>query len=448
MVLAAVTHHSFGKVGTTHAALRGQKQGTRTVQGEEHELHHTAKFRTTPLPAGGRPAPLSEVAGWQVKVARHTEQLIDDLPYVQILDAPVPQMVDSAMDFFRRLDLPVPEQVIDVPMISSSSCPSRAVLNEPQVVEQLVEVPTLLSVAVLQQRTAEQLAYIPVPRGRGQGFLPELSSTAISSSGKRISERTVERIVDISPGGGLGHGSSSSAGPADEDFIGVFRTFPQRKKSATRPPHSGSALPPHSSPWTPPAYDVSMGRVEEQAKRWQETQQQASEALERARLLQDQASKRRKRKKRRKRRLPKSSSHSSLRRARRRHLAVAMSGFAGYSSSCSVLLCCWQPQDARHHGRYVPHGQLCCEEAAPVVDAGLACTRLLLLVFHLALCSFSCRQAKVLGISAGMEQKDSYVAYLWPRSLSFQGSGMCVAGFPGDDLARCVPFCGGNAQDA
>ena len=44
-------------------------------------------------------------------------------------------------------DLPVAEQVIDVPMISSSSCPFRAVLNEPQVVEQLVEVPTILSPA-------------------------------------------------------------------------------------------------------------------------------------------------------------------------------------------------------------------------------------------------------------------------------------------------------------
>ena len=187
--------------------------------------------------------------------------MIDVSPYVQILDAPVPQVEDHALEFFRR-DLPVAEQVIDVPKISSSSCPSRTVLNEPQVVEQLVEVPTLLSVAVLQQRTAEQLASIPVPRGRGQGFLPEQSSTAISSSGKRISERTVERIVDISPGGGLGHGSSSSAGPADEDFTGVFRTFPQRKKSATRPPHSRSALPPHLSPSTPAAQLESQEEAE------------------------------------------------------------------------------------------------------------------------------------------------------------------------------------------
>ena len=114
--LATVTHHSFGKVGTTHAALRGHKQGTRTVQGEEHELYHAAKFRTTPLPPGGRPAPLSEVAGWQVKVARHTGQLIDDLPYVQILDTPVPQMVDSAMDFFVAWTCRLPSRLSTCPL--------------------------------------------------------------------------------------------------------------------------------------------------------------------------------------------------------------------------------------------------------------------------------------------------------------------------------------------
>ena len=57
-------------------------------------------------------------------------------------------------------------------------------------------------------RVPEQIIDTPVPRGRGHGFLPEQSSTAISS-GKRISQRTVEQIVDIpSSGGGLAHGSS------------------------------------------------------------------------------------------------------------------------------------------------------------------------------------------------------------------------------------------------
>ena len=54
------------------------------------------------------------------------EHLADLPPLVQILDAPVPQVVGSAMDFFRCLDLPVAEQVTDVPMVSSSSCSSRA----------------------------------------------------------------------------------------------------------------------------------------------------------------------------------------------------------------------------------------------------------------------------------------------------------------------------------
>ena len=45
---------------------------------------------------------------------------------------------------------------------------------------------------------------------------------------------------------------------------GFFAPFPQINKSATHPPHSGSALPPHSSPWTPAAYDASMVLEEEE----------------------------------------------------------------------------------------------------------------------------------------------------------------------------------------
>ena len=137
-----------------------------------------------------------------------------------------PQMVDYVADALRILDFPIAEQVIEVPKISCSPCPSRSPIPEPQSAELLVEVQTVLS----PLRIAEQIVDTPVPRGRGQGFLPEHSSTAISSSGKRISERTVEQIVDISPGGGLGQGSSSSAGPAYEDFTGVFSHISTRKK--------------------------------------------------------------------------------------------------------------------------------------------------------------------------------------------------------------------------
>ena len=113
-------------------------------------------------------------------------------------------------------------------------------------VEQLVEVPTVLTPTLIAVQIAEQIVDTPVPRVCDQGSLPGQSSTTSLSSGKRISERiieqivdfpeqTVEQIVDTSLGVGLGQGSSSPAGPADEDFIGVFRTFPRGKKVRVPP---------------------------------------------------------------------------------------------------------------------------------------------------------------------------------------------------------------------
>ena len=189
-VLATVTHHSFGKVGTTHAALWGQKQGTRTVQGEEHELYHTAKFRTTPLPTGGRPAPLPEVAGWQGRLEQH---VLEDLGSMQILDLPVLQVVEQPEEvgsFFRNFVPAFAEQVIEVPKLALPVCAvQRAALPEPQLVEQLVEVPTVLTYSLLQQRTAEQIVVTPVPHGRGrdargglQGLSQGQGSTAVSGA--------------------------------------------------------------------------------------------------------------------------------------------------------------------------------------------------------------------------------------------------------------------------
>ena len=249
---------------------------------------------------GGRPAPLPEVAGWQERIQRHTgEQMIDDLPYVQILDAPVPQVVDSAMDFFRRLDLPVAEQVIDVPMISSSSCSSRAVLREAQMAEQLVDVPIQHIVELLLQHpvdipvlqvgvsgggqqgflsgqgsVGEQIVDIPAS-GRGVsgsllGFHPEQCSTAPYFRVERISERIVEQTVAVGdfssraprrggPRGGLPPVQGSAVdfsvplGDADE---GVFRTFLGVKKCAKVGAHSRSELAAHSSSSTPGADGV------------------------------------------------------------------------------------------------------------------------------------------------------------------------------------------------
>ena len=156
---------------------------------------------------------------------------------------------------------PDPEQVIEVPKILPLDVPMRAALRVTQLVEQLMEVPTILSYSSLLERTVEQHVDILVPGGGGgsssglQGFSSGQRSTA-SPSRKRISERIKEQIVDPVSRGGL-HGSSSSHSPAgdeeraDEPGKGFFALFPQiRKKSAKVAPHSGSELPPHSSSWT------------------------------------------------------------------------------------------------------------------------------------------------------------------------------------------------------
>ena len=95
--------------------------------------------------------------------------------------------------------------------------------------------------------------------GRGvqrglQGFSRGRSSTA----------RTVDQNVDKPvPGGGLHDlpvpgASSSSAVTRDERGQGFFFALFPRFKKLRLPPHSGSALPPHLSPWTLAAHDVPM----------------------------------------------------------------------------------------------------------------------------------------------------------------------------------------------
>ena len=166
-------------------------------------------------------------------------QQIVDVPLVPLLDDPVPQMVEQLPDVLRLFDLllPVPEQVIEVPKILLDDVPVRAVLRDPQLVEQLVEVPTIVSYSWLQLRM-EQNVDIPAP-GRGgrisglQGFLPEQSSTAQHASQERSSERIVEQIVDSRVlGGGLQdfRPSASSSSSREHAGEGVFRTFPRVKK--------------------------------------------------------------------------------------------------------------------------------------------------------------------------------------------------------------------------
>ena len=140
----------------------------------------------------------------------------------------------------------------------------RTVLRDTQLAEQPVEVPTIVSFSSLQ-RTMEQHVDIPVPRRGGPitGLLLDRVQQRPSSK-KRISEWTVEQIVDPVSSGRLlgslsGQGSSSSHSPAgveeraDEPGEGFFRTFPQNQKSAKLASRSSPRVPTSVSPSTPAA---------------------------------------------------------------------------------------------------------------------------------------------------------------------------------------------------
>ena len=253
MALAAALHHSSGKVHAEYDALRGLKIATRAGE-EGHEDKHDAPRRQKPPPPqaffqlfdeedadkGMRPASLAEPRGPQERVQLRTvEHIADVVPVVQILDIPVPQKVERLADFLVLLDTQRPvEQVIAVPKISNDSIQPRLVdcdLRRPQMAEQLVEVPTVLSYAFLQQQTAEQIIDIPVPRRRrGQGglqdFLPEQSSFAFDGADHRI---------DSPVRGRSGHGGlqGSHPGQSSTSFSGA-----QHEVQGFRPGQSSTSF--------------------------------------------------------------------------------------------------------------------------------------------------------------------------------------------------------------
>ena len=142
-----------------------------------HEQNYTAKGPEAPhTPAralqprrrarrGPASTSVSEVAGRQGKVERH---FVDDLgelaPLVQILDLPVPRLVDNVVDALRIPERPMAVQVIEVPKILIDVSPARSLVPEPQTAEQLVEVPTVLSPTRINLQIAEQIVDTPVPR--------------------------------------------------------------------------------------------------------------------------------------------------------------------------------------------------------------------------------------------------------------------------------------------
>ena len=99
-----------------------------------YEMYLTATIQENPTPqpelfqlfeeepGGSRPPCLGELWGPQERVQlRVVEQLADVVPMVQILDIPGPQGWDQLVASLLHFDTPIPEQVTEVPKISSSS---------------------------------------------------------------------------------------------------------------------------------------------------------------------------------------------------------------------------------------------------------------------------------------------------------------------------------------
>ena len=120
---------------------------------EESETKFMAKFWTTlppqsvffslydEEPGDWRLASLAEQPGPQERFPQRTvEPMLETFVPVPSLDVFVLQMVDQPVDILQILDVPLPEQVIDVLKISLDSAPQRTMLPEPQLAEQLVEV--------------------------------------------------------------------------------------------------------------------------------------------------------------------------------------------------------------------------------------------------------------------------------------------------------------------
>ena len=153
-------------------------------------------------------------------------------------------MVEQLVDVLQLVDarVPVAEQVIEVPEIILENIPVRTLVREPQLVEQLVEVPTILTPPFIRmlQNVDTPVPHggrgasgdNPFPRGGGrrlQGFLPEQSATALTVEQNVDIPVPDESLQDLRAGQSFASSSHSPAGVADDAFEGFLRTFQQVK---------------------------------------------------------------------------------------------------------------------------------------------------------------------------------------------------------------------------
>ena len=228
---------SFLRCNTIRTAFYGTR-GQPPEPGERHELFYTAMFRERlPPREAGQHLCLRLQAGRIVLSG--TSQTVEQLPNV--------------VQFFAALS-PVPEQVLEVTKTLPHDVPLRRFCRQPQLVEQPVEVPTIVSFSSLQ-RTMEQNVVIPVVCGSGAGgglygLHPGQSSSAFGAADHRFPAATAEQIVDIPGPRGApldfhqvplrAAGSSGLPGTTNQ---WVFRTFSRDKKVRRPQPSRVRACP-------------------------------------------------------------------------------------------------------------------------------------------------------------------------------------------------------------
>ena len=208
-----------------------------------------------------RPTPLVEVRP-QGQVQRHVVEDLGELaPLVRILDLPVPQIVENVSDTLRFLDFPIAEQVIEVPKISCSPCPSRSPIPETQSAEQLVEVPTVClppaSPCGSRSRSLTLLFLVVVVKVFSQNRVQQRRLLLVNAflSGLWSRSSTVLLLV-LALGRGLPH-----LLVLQMKILLVFSHFSPCEKVRSAGQVSAD-LPRLVSSWTPAAYVAPSGSVE------------------------------------------------------------------------------------------------------------------------------------------------------------------------------------------
>ena len=177
MVLATEQHHSrdVGPVRSQKTARAGEWGARDELYGDDPGPLPTPQPELFSLydegPGGSRPDRMPTLSGPQERVQRHTvDQIVDAVPGLPTLDAPVPLMVEQLVDVLRFVGalVPVAEQVIEVLKIILENIPSRRLVRDPQPAEQLLDVPTPQRTTLHGDRTHLTRGSCPAALRRGQ----------------------------------------------------------------------------------------------------------------------------------------------------------------------------------------------------------------------------------------------------------------------------------------